>query len=55
MNNEMLYAMFANTLSKMDEQELQSSLEKAKELLNAKDYETLLEFVHKEKAKNKHS
>ncbi len=55
MNNEMLYAMFANTLSKMSDQELEISLEKAKGLMSAKDYESLMEYVQKEREKNMHS
>jgi len=51
MNNDMLYSMFSSTLSKMDEKELAESLEKAKSLLSASDYEKLLEFIQKEKQK----
>ena len=49
MNEEMLYTMFATTLSKMSEKELSESLEKAKTLLSASDYEKLVEFIQKEK------
>ena len=52
MNQEMLYAMFASTLSKMDEKELNESLEKAKSLLSASDYEKLVEFTKKERQKS---
>lgn len=55
MNNDMLYAMFASTLSKMDDAELNKSLEKAKTVLSAKDYESLLEFVNKEREKTRPS
>ena len=51
MNDEMLYQMFANTLGKMDEKELNASLEKAKGLLSANDFEKLKEFIQKEKEK----
>ena len=52
MNNEMLYSMFASTLSKMNEKELNESLDKAKTLLSASDFEKLLEFIQQERQKN---
>ena len=51
MNNDMLYTMFAATLSKMSEKELNDSLNKAKSLLSASDYEKLVELIEKEKKK----
>ena len=51
MNNDMLYTMFATTLSKMNEKELEESLNKAKSLLSASDYEKLVEFIEKERKK----
>ena len=52
MNDELLYNMFASTLSKMNENELNDNLAKAKSLLSAEDYEKLLKFIHQEKQKN---
>ena len=52
MNQEVLYSMFATTLSKMDDQELKESLEKAKSLLSASDYEKLTAFIEEEKKKH---
>ncbi len=45
----MVYKMFLNTLSKMNDDELKSTLSKAKNLLSPKDYETLIEMIKKEK------
>ncbi len=53
MNNEMLYQLFLNSLNKMNDEELAKSLEKAKLMLSSNDYEKLLEFIKKEKEKNK--
>lgn len=50
MNNEMMYKMFLNTLAKMSDEELQTSLAKAKELLSEHDYENLLKLIEKEKS-----
>lgn len=49
MNNEMLYKLFSNSLSKMNEQELSKSLEKAKLMLNEDDFSKLQEFISIEK------
>ena len=49
--HELLYNMFLTTLTRMDEKELKESLDKAKTVLNDKDYEKLLEFIEKEKRK----
>lgn len=51
MNNEMLYQLFLNSLSKMNDEELERSLSKAKNMLSDSDYEKLLEFIKKEKEK----
>lgn len=56
MNNEMLYKLFSNSLSKMNEQELEKSLEKAKLMLSEDDFSKLKEFISLEKrnqSKNK--
>lgn len=52
MNNEMMYKMFLNTLAKMNDEELQVSLKKAKELLSEHDYENLLKLIEKERFSN---
>lgn len=52
MNNEMLYQLFKNSLSKMNDEELEKSLSKAKNMLNDNDYEKLIEFIRKEKQAN---
>lgn len=52
MNNEMLYQLFLNSLSKMNDEELEKSLSKAKNMLSDSDYEKLLDFIKKKK-KNK--
>lgn len=44
-----MYKMFLNTLSKMNDQELQNALKKAKELLSDSDYQNLLKLIEKEK------
>ena len=51
MNNEMLYQLFLNSLSKMNDEELERSLNKAKNMLSDKDYEKLSEFIRMEKEK----
>lgn len=51
MNNEMLYQLFSNSLSKMNDEELERSLNKAKNMLSDSDYAKLLEFIKKEKEK----
>ena len=51
MDNEMLYKMFVNSLSKMEDTELENALQKAKELLSEKDYNTLYAMIEKEKNK----
>lgn len=53
MNNEMLYQLFLNSLSKMNDEELEKSLSKAKNMLSDSDYEKLLDFIKKEKEKEK--
>lgn len=53
MNNEMLYQLFLNSLSKMNDQELASALLKAKTMLNENDYEKLLDVIRTEKEKEK--
>lgn len=49
LNNDAVYKMFLNTLSKMDDAELESALKKAKELLSDTDYQNLLKLIEKEK------
>lgn len=51
MNNEMLYQLFLNSLSKMSDEELAKSLIKAKNMLNENDYEKLIELIKNERAK----
>ena len=53
MNNEMLYQLFLNSLSKMSDAELKKSLAKAKNMLSDNDYEKLLDFIKQEKEKQK--
>lgn len=55
MNNEMLYQLFLNSLSKMNDAELEKSLNKAKNMLNENDYAKLLEFIRLEKEKQKNN
>lgn len=52
MNNDMMYKMFLNTLAKMNDDELQVSLTKAKELLSKHDYENLIKLIEKERFNN---
>lgn len=49
MNNEMMYKMFLNTISKMNDVELEKALTKARELLSDDDYNSLLALIAKEK------
>ena len=49
MNNEMLYQLFSNSLSKMNDEELAKTLLKAKTMLSDSDYEKLLEFIKLER------
>lgn len=49
MNNEMLYKLFSNSLSKMNDNELAKSLEKAKLMLSEDDFSKLVEFINMEK------
>ena len=51
MNNEMLYQLFINSLTKMSDDELAISLIKAKTMLNENDYEKLLGFIRAEREK----
>ena len=53
MNNEMLYQLFLNSLSKMNDAELEKSLSKAKNMLSEKDYAKLLEVIKLEKEKQR--
>lgn len=48
MNNEMMYKMFLNTLSKMNDVELEKALTKAREVLSENDYNSLLDLIEKE-------
>ena len=52
LNNDMMYKMFLNTLAKMNDDELQVSLTKAKELLSEYDYENLIKLIEKERFNN---
>lgn len=51
MNNEMMYKMFLNTISKMNDTELEKALTKAHEVLSDDDYSSLLALIEKEKNK----
>ena len=51
MNNEMMYKMFLNTLTKMNDSDLENTLKKAKGLLSENDYNNLLSLVSQEKKK----
>ena len=51
MNNEMMYKMFLNTIAKMNDQELEKALSKAKGLLSENDYNNLLVMIEKERNK----
>lgn len=53
MNNEMMYKMFLNTITKMSDVELQKALSKAKGMLNENDYNNLLIMIEKERSKGK--
>ncbi len=53
MNNEMMYMMFANSVRKMDDAELEKTLEKAKSFLNENDYQKLVELIKKERQADK--
>ena len=53
MNNEMLYQLFLNSLSKMNDEELEKSLSKAKNMLSDTDFSKLVEFIRMEKEKQK--
>ena len=55
MNNEMLYQLFLNSLSKMNDTELEKSLAKARTMLSDNDYERLVDFIKKEKEKQKNA
>lgn len=49
LNNEMMYKMFLNTLTKMNDSDLQNTLQKAKGLLSETDYNNLVAIINKEK------
>lgn len=51
MNNEMMYALFLNSVKKMNDQELNTALQKAKGLLSENDYLKLVELINKERNK----
>ena len=51
MNNEMMYNLFLNTISKMNDKEMENTLKKAKEILSENDYNKLLKLIEIEKAK----
>lgn len=53
MNNEMMYKMFLNTISKMNDAELERALTKAREVLSDNDYNSLLALIEKEKSNMK--
>lgn len=48
-NNEMLYSMILNSIKSMSDTEIKMTLEKAKGMMNANDYEKLLQIVKKER------
>lgn len=45
----MIYKMFLNTLAKMNDDELDAALKKAKDLLSDNDYARLLKMVQEQK------
>lgn len=49
MNNEMIYTMFLNSIRKMSDEELKTTLEKTKGILNENDYNKLVELIKKER------
>jgi len=49
MNNEMIYTMFLNSIRNMSDEELKSTLEKTRGILNEADYNKLLELIKKER------
>ena len=51
MNNEMIYAMFLNSIRNMSDEELKKTLEKTKGVLSENDYNKLLELIKKEREK----
>lgn len=51
MNNEIMYKMFLNTLTKMNDAELENTLQKAKGLLSENDYNSLVNLINLEKMK----
>ena len=53
MDNEMMYKMFVATLSKMSDADLNNALQKAKNLLSEKDYQTLLAMIQKERTQKR--
>ena len=53
MNNEMMYKLFVNTLSKMNDTELENALQKAKGILSENDYNNLLKFIEIERERRK--
>ena len=48
-NNEMLYSMLLNSIKTMSDSDIHSTLEKAKGMMSASDYEKLLQIVKKER------
>ena len=53
MNNEMLYQLFLNSLTKINDAELEKSLSKAKNMLSDNDYAKLLDVITMEKEKQR--
>lgn len=51
MNNEMMYSLFLSSIKKMNDQELETALQKAKGFLNENDYAKLVEVIQKERGK----
>ena len=51
MNNEMMYALFLNSIKKMNDQELKTAMQKAKGFLSENDYTKLCEIIEKERNK----
>lgn len=49
MNNEMMYALFLNSVRKMNDEELRNALEKASSILSKEDYTKLVEVIQKER------
>ena len=50
-NNEMIYSMLLNSIRKMNDDEMNDALSKAKVMLGEQDYAKLLQIIEKERGK----